>query len=43
MDGVDAAVVELDPLADAVRPAAEDDDLRLRRRGLASLSVSYVE
>ena len=32
MHGVDAAVVELDPLADAVRPAAEDDDLLLRRR-----------
>src|SRR5262249_28024678 len=29
--GVDAAVVELDALADAVRPAAEDDDLLLAR------------
>ena len=34
--GVAAAVVELDALADAVRPAAEDHDLLLvRRRGLA--------
>jgi hypothetical protein len=30
--GVDAAVVELDALADAVRPGAEDDDARLRAR-----------
>ena len=30
--GVTAAVVELDALADAVRAAAEDDDLRARRR-----------
>ena len=30
--GVTAAVVELDPLPDAVRPAAEDDDLLLRVR-----------
>ena len=27
--GVHAAVIELDPLPDAVRPAAEDHDLRL--------------
>ena len=41
---MDAAVVELDPLADAVRTAAEDDDLLLRRRRrVASLSDSYVE
>ena len=33
--GVDAAVVELDPLADPVRPRAEDDDPRLRRRSAA--------
>ena len=31
--GVDAAVVELDPLADAVRAGAEDDDARLRAGG----------
>ena len=30
--GVHAAVVELDPLTDAVRPRPEDDDPRLRRR-----------
>ena len=30
--GMTAAVVELDALADAVRTAAEDDDLLLRRR-----------
>ena len=30
--GVDAAVVELDPLADPVGPAAQNDDLRFRRR-----------
>ena len=30
--GVAAAIVELDALADAVRPAAEDDDLLLVRR-----------
>ena len=34
--GVDAAIVELDALPDAVRPAAEDDDLAaVGRRGLA--------
>ena len=29
--GLDAAVVELDPLADAVGAAADDDDLRAGR------------
>ena len=31
--GVHAAIVELDPLPDAVRPAAEDDDLLAARSG----------
>ena len=43
--GVHAAVVELDPLADAVRARAEDDDARLvaRRRGLVGLAPGRVE
>src|SRR5207249_7015258 len=42
--GVDAAIVELDALADAVRPGAEDDDLgTVRRRRLVLLLVSRVE
>ena len=42
--GVTAAVVELEALPDAVRPAAEDDDLAPRRRiGLAFLFVGAVE
>ena len=42
--GVTAAVVELDALADAVRAAAEDDDLLPRRRvRLALLLVGAVE
>ena len=32
LHGVDAAVVELDPLPDPVRPGADDHDARLRRR-----------
>src|SRR5205085_6601498 len=42
---VHAAVVELDALADPVRPGAEDDDaLRVtRRRGLVVLAPSRVE
>ncbi len=41
---VTAAVVELEPLPDAVRPAAEDDDLPPRRRiGLALLLVGAVQ
>ena len=39
---VTAAVVELDALADPVRPAAEDDDLRSRRSDSASQVGSYV-
>jgi hypothetical protein len=39
--GVAAAIVELDPLADAVRAAAEDDDL-LRAVGRASHSGSPI-
>ena len=38
--GVDAAVVELDPLADPVRPPADDDHLRLRRG--AGLVLRFV-
>ncbi len=43
--GVDAAVVELDPLADPVRARAEDDDARLRpgRRRLVRLAPGRVE
>ena len=42
--GVTAAVVELDPLADAVRPAAEDHDLLPRRRvRLALVLVGAVQ
>ena len=41
--GVHAAVVELDALADAVRAAAEDHDLALRRTARTSLSSSQVE
>src|SRR2546426_10631152 len=42
--GVDAAVVELDPLTDAVRPRAQDDHLRARRwRRLVLLLVGRVE
>ena len=37
LHGVDAAVVELDALADAVGPAAEDDDLLLARRARFTL------
>ena len=40
---VDAAVVELDALADAVRAAAEDDDLLLVGRARLVVSDSYVE
>ena len=42
---VDAAVVELDPLPDPVRPRAEDDDARLVavRRGLVLLAPGGVE
>ncbi len=42
---VDAAVVELDPLADAVRPRPEDDDARLLavRTGLVFLAPGRVE
>jgi hypothetical protein len=39
--GVTAAIVELDPLADPVRAAAEDDDLR-RSEGRASHSTSPI-
>ena len=44
-DGVDAAVVELDALTDAVRPGAEDDDARAvtRRRRLVRLAPGRVE
>ena len=44
-DGVDAAVVELDPLADPVRAGAEDDDPRLLRTGvgLVLLAPGRVE
>jgi hypothetical protein len=38
--GVDAAVVELDALPDAVRPGAEDDDLVGGRRSRTSSSSS---
>ena len=38
--GVHAAVVELDALADAVRPAAQDDDLASVAVGAASHSSS---
>ena len=42
--GVDAAVVELDPLADAVGARAQDDDLAARRRRrLVLLLVGRVE
>ena len=42
--GVHAAVVELDPLADAVGPAAEDDDaLALAGQGLVLVLVGRVE
>ena len=42
--GVHAAIVELDALADAVRPAAEDDDLLpAGRRRLALLLVGRVQ
>src|SRR5262249_19351571 len=43
-DGVHAAVVELDPLPDAVRAGAEDDDARLRpaRRGFVHLAPGRV-
>ena len=44
-DGVAAAVVELDALADAVGPAAEDDDLaggRSARPRILSRSVQYM-
>ena len=46
--GVDAAIVELDALADAVRPAAEDDDLvplrrvRLAGRGAETALIGRV-
>ena len=50
VDGMDAAIVELDALADAVRPAAQDDDLlpvgRLRlalRRPMAVALVAGIE
>ena len=38
--GVDAAVVELDALADPVRAAAQDHDLRLRRGAASRPRVS---
>ena len=42
--GVDAAVIELDSLTDAVRTAAEDDDLLVRRRlGLVLLFERAVQ
>ena len=42
--GMDAAVVELDPLPDAVRPAAQDDDfLPFRRTRLAGPLVGRIE
>ena len=43
LDGVDAAVVELDALADPVRARAEDDDARLLLAGRASSSSPQVE
>ena len=43
LGGVDAAVVELDPLADPVRARAEDDDARLVPAGGASSSSPQVE
>ncbi len=44
LDGADAAVVELDALSDPVRPGAEDDDGRPRRRlELVLLLVGRVE
>ena len=44
LGGVDAAVVELDPLADPVRAGAEDDDARLaaRRDRLVRLAAGRV-
>jgi hypothetical protein len=40
---VNAAVVELDPLADAVRARAEDDHPRLLPSGGASSASPHVE
>ena len=40
VSGVDAAIIELDPLPDPVRPAAEDDDLLRGRVGWLSSSGS---